>query len=155
VIDVWPPASLPGLTSKTAMPYPGAVSRRADHVAASVASAPGRGSAPGTRWPGTGRPATCSPTTGGACLVMTPAVRMSGVSGSTGPRAVPPEPSTRCTVPWLVSNTPLSTLVTGRGLRVSAVAPVSVSVPAPVSKPRTGKDRSYPWSCPERTRSTS
>ena len=86
---------------------------------------------------------------------MTPAVLVSGAPESPGPPAGPPEPSTRCTVPWLVSNTPLSTLVTGRGLRVSAVAPVSVSVPAAASKPRTGKDRSYPWSCPERTRSTS
>ena len=54
----------------------------------------------------------------------------------------PPEPRTRCTVPWLVSNTPLSTVVTGRGLRVSATAPVRVSVPEPKPKPRTGKERS-------------
>jgi hypothetical protein len=40
-MDVWPPASLPGLTSKTAMPYPVEVSRRADQVAASTASAAG------------------------------------------------------------------------------------------------------------------
>ncbi|HET6186336.1 MAG TPA: hypothetical protein VFE59_04975 [Trebonia sp.] len=42
VIDVWPPASVPGFTSNTAMPYPVAVSRRADQVASSTASAPGR-----------------------------------------------------------------------------------------------------------------
>ncbi len=149
-MDVWPPASLPGPTSNTAMPYPVEVSRRADQVAASTASAAGRGSPPGARWSGTG--------TGAAGRVTTLAVRGSDAAVRCGPRASPappPEPRTRCTVPWLVSNTPLSTVVTGRGRRASAVAPVRVSVPAAASKPRTGKDRSYPWSCPDSTRSTS
>ncbi|HET6186335.1 MAG TPA: hypothetical protein VFE59_04970 [Trebonia sp.] len=56
--------------------------------------------------------------------------------------SVPPQPSTRCTVPWLVSKTPLSTVVTGCGRRVFTAAPVATEVPAAGSNPRTGNDRS-------------
>ena len=45
-------------------------------------------------------------------------------------------------VPWLVSNTPLSVVVTGCGRKVSITAPVATSRPASASAPRTGKDRS-------------
>jgi hypothetical protein len=45
-------------------------------------------------------------------------------------------------VPWLVSKTALSTVVTGCGRRVSTGAPVAASVPAPISNPRTGNERS-------------
>lgn len=43
---------------------------------------------------------------------------------------VPPVPRQRCTVPVLVSNLPLSTVVTGCGLRVSTGDPVAADVPA-------------------------
>jgi hypothetical protein len=56
--------------------------------------------------------------------------------------SVPPQPRMRCTVPWLVSNTPLSVVVTGCGRKVLTTAPVATSRPTPGSAPRTGKDRS-------------
>jgi hypothetical protein len=45
-------------------------------------------------------------------------------------------------VPLLVSNTPLSDVVTGCGRIVSTEAPEATSVPTLASAPRTGNDRS-------------
>ena len=45
-------------------------------------------------------------------------------------------------MPWLVSNTPASSVVTGRGRMVCTGAPVATSVPAMLSNPRQGNDRS-------------
>src|ERR1700739_4387281 len=104
-MDVCPPALLPGLTSKTAMPYPVQVSRRADHVAVSTASAPACVLPTGTRGSGPGG-------TGHVMPLATVASRAPGTPTlAAAARGVlpppPPLPSTRCTVPWLVSNTPL------------------------------------------------
>ena len=45
-------------------------------------------------------------------------------------------------MPWLVSTTLLSVVVTGCGRSVCTGAPVTASRPAMLSEPRTGKDRS-------------
>jgi hypothetical protein len=44
--------------------------------------------------------------------------------------------------PWLVSNTPLSVVVTGCGRTVLTTAAVAASWPTLASAPRTGKDLS-------------
>ena len=48
--------------------------------------------------------------------------------------SVPPPPRIRCTVPWLVSNVPVSVVVTGCGRYVwHRRCPVAISVPAMLS----------------------
>jgi len=57
------------------------------------------------------------------------------------------EPSTRWTVPWLVSNTPLSTVVTGCGRRVSAAEPDITPWPPPEAVCSALPHREQPHVC--------
>jgi hypothetical protein len=109
----------PGSTSKTAMPYPLAVSLLADHMASSRAPAAARAYTPGVV------------VRKGAFLLVNTFASGSPFAGSSPYLSrgalVPPPPRIVWTVPCEVSKGPRSFVVVGTGRKVSRTVPVAAS----------------------------